>query len=108
MKGDIGGQRGLPHTGSASQDDEIGFLQPAKQLVKGSEARPHTRYAARCLGCLIRHLERGIKGHAERVQPALPLIVLGQVEEPLFSLLDHGAGRGVEVSRTGLADQLIR
>ena len=66
VEGDVGGERGLAHRGPAGQDDQIGGVQPAQQLVEiGIAGRDAGRLAAaleRRLGHDDGGGERGAEG----------------------------------------------
>ena len=84
VEGDVGGERAFAHRGPAGQDDQVGPVQAAQQLVELDEARGHAgELADAVVGRLGRHRRLG-EGGAERLEAALGLAGAGEVVELLL------------------------
>ena len=107
VEGDVGGQRGLPHGGSAGEDEEIRGVQAAELVVEVDEAGGHAGHAAVAVVGAFHHGDGAGQGLAERPEAALVLAFLGEAEKVLLGLLDLLARRGVHLVVVGLVDDVL-
>ena len=90
---DVGGERGLSHRGTAGQDQKIGLVQAAQQLVELAQTGGHAGQLAGAVVGGLGGAHRIGQGLAERLEAAVGLADAGQVIELLLGdldLLDRG------------------
>ena len=91
--GDVGGERGLAHAGTAGDDDQVGGLQAAHLGVEVAQARGDARQFAVALEGLGRHVD----GNRQRLREALETAVIaagfGKFVQPALGVLDLRARR---------------
>ena len=93
--GDVGGERGLAHAGTAGDDDQVGTLQPAHLGVEVAQARCRARQLAVALVGVRRHVQRDLHGLRETLEAAIVAAGFGQFVQPALGILDLRARRKI-------------
>ena len=91
--GDVGGERGLAHAGTAGEDDEVGGLQAAHHAVEVGEAGREAGQLAVALIGARRHVDGGGQRGREALEAAVVAAGLGELVEPPLGVLDLVARR---------------
>ena len=105
--GDIGGERGFAHAGTAGEDDEVGRLQPAHHAVEVVEPGGDAGQLAVALEGVRRHVDRGRQRLGEALEAAVVAAGLGQFVEPALGVLDLVARREVDRRVEGDVDHVL-
>ncbi len=103
----VGRQRGLSHRWAAGEDQQVGRMQPAEQLVHVVEARRHAGELALAPERGVGGVDRGLERGAEGLQPGLDLAGRRQIVEPLLGGLDLGRALVVEIVLVGVVDDVL-
>ena len=107
VEGDVGGERRFAHRGAAGEDDEVGRLQAAHQLVEVLEAgRRAGQLALAAMGGLG-HVDGRGQHRVEGAEAALDLAGGGEVEQLLLGLLDLGGGVALGREVAGVGHDLV-
>ena len=105
--GDVGGERGLAHAGTAGDDDQVGGLQAAHLGVEIAQAGGDARQFSVALERLGRHVD----GDRQRLREALEAAVIaagfGQFVEPALGVLDLRARRKIHRRVEGDVDHVL-
>lgn len=88
VEGDIGGKRGLAHTGTTGQHDEVRRLQPAHAAVEVAHAGGDARQPAIALIRGIGHVDGGLDRIREAFEPAVITARFRQLEQTPLGILD--------------------
>ena len=105
--GDVGGERGLAHAGTAGDDDQVGGLQPAHLGVEVPEAGRQARELAVALVGARRHVDGGGQRAFEFLEAAAVAPDLGEVVEALLGVLDLLARREIDRRVEGDVDHVL-
>ena len=105
--GDVGGERGFSHAGTAGDDDEVGVLQAAHLGVEVAQSGGD----AGQLSVALERIGRHVDGDRERLRKALEAAVvaagLGELVELPLGVLDLGAGGKVDRRVEGDVDHVL-
>ena len=105
--GDVGGERGLAHAGTAGDDDQVGGLQAAHLDVEVAQAGRDARQLAVALEGFGRHVD----GDGERLRKALEAAVIaagfGQFVQPALGILDLRPRREIHRRVEGDIDHVL-
>ena len=105
--GDVGGERGLAHAGTAGDDDQVGRLQAAHLAVEILEAGREARELAVALIGARRHVDRGGERGLEFLEAAVVAAGLGELVEPALGVLDLLARREIDRRVEGDIDHVL-
>ena len=86
--GDVGGERGLAHAGTAGDDDQVGGLQAAHLGVEVAQAGGDARQFSVALEGLGRHIDSDGERLREFLEAAVITAGLGELIEPALGVLD--------------------
>ena len=105
--GDIGGERGLAHAGTAGEDDQVGRLQAAHHAVEIVEPGGDAGQLAVALEGVRRHVDGGGQRLGEALEAAVVAAGLGQLVEPALGVLDLVARREIDRRVVGDVDHVL-
>ena len=105
--GDVGGERGLAHAGTAGDDDQVGGLQAAHLVVEVLQAGCQAGEPAVALVGARRHVDRGGKRRFEPLEAAAVAPDLGELVEPALGVLDLLARREIDRRVEGDVDHVL-
>ncbi len=103
---DRGGERGLAHARASGEDDQVGVVETAEEIVEVGEAGGHAREAARLMGG-VGHLQRCLQRARKVGEAARGLAGCGKPVEAFFRLADLVVGGGFEVFVEGVVDHVL-
>ena len=92
VEGDVGGERGLAHAGTAGEDDEVAMMQAAGLGVERVEPGGDPGKAAAGVERLFGHLDRRGRRLGEGLDAALAAAFLGDPVERRLGILDLALG----------------
>src|SRR3984893_16600346 len=105
--GDVGGQRGLAHAGTAGDDDQIGGLQAAHLGVEIAQARCDAGQFAVALKRLGRHIDGDGEGLRKPLEAAVVAAGLGQFVQSALGILDLRARSKIHRRVEGDIDHVL-
>ena len=105
--GDVGGERGFAHAGTAGEDDQVGGLQAAHARVEIGQAGRDARQVAVALVGAGRHVDRGGQRLGEALEAGIVTAGLGDFVEFAFGVLDVASRRGVDRRVVGEVDHVL-
>ena len=105
--GDVGGERGLAHAGTAGDDDQVGRLQAAHLGVEIAQARGDARQLSVALKRFRRHIDRDRQRLRKALEAAVIAAGLGQFIQPALGILDLRARRKIHRRVEGDIDHVL-
>ena len=105
--GDVGGERGLAHAGTAGDDDQVGWLQAAHLGVEIAQPGRDPGQLAVALKGLCRHIDGNREGLRKALEPAVVAAGLGQLVQPALGILDLRPRRKIHRRVEGDIDHVL-
>ena len=105
--GDVGGERGLAHAGTAGEDDQVGRLQAAHLDVEVAQAGGDAGQFAVALKRFRRHVDGRGEGLRKALEAAVIAAGFRQFIQPALGILDLGARREIHRRIEGDIDHVL-